>query len=189
MITSISMAAGKSFKLKRRNGSRVRPTEAATGAETGTGTGVGTRTSESVIAMASASAAAAATASASASASHPPLRLLHAHANAPEILPSPFQPPPFDQKTAGPSSSQSNMPPLTPALSARRRRSSVKSVVPAAIKRSASTPNVRGPVAADAGMSLAEKRRNKLGYQRISIACGRFELKSRSDTPVPFCCY
>lgn len=187
MITSISMAAGKRFKLKLKNGSRVRPTEAATGAETGTGTGVGTGTSESVIAMASASAAA--TASASASASHPPLRSLHAHANAPEILPSPFQPPAFDQKTAGPSFSQSNMPPLTPALSARRRRSSVKSVAPTAIKRSASTPNVRGPVAADSGMSLAEKRRNKLGYQRISIACGRFWLKSRSDTPFPSCCY
>ncbi|SLM40505.1 c6 finger domain protein [Lasallia pustulata] len=161
------MAAGKRLKLKLKNGSRVRLTEAATGAETGTGTGMGMRTSDSVIVMASASAPA----SAPASASNPPLRSQHANANAPEILPSPSQPPLLDQKTTGPLSSQPNMSPLAPALSSRRRRSSVKSAAPTTIKRSASTPNVRVPVAADAGMSLAEKRRNKLGYQRISIAC------------------
>lgn len=48
-------------------------------------------------------------------------------------------------------------------LSQRRRRKDS-----ASLKRSASTPNVRG----DAGMSLAEKKRNKLGYHRTSIACG-----------------
>lgn len=57
------------------------------------------------------------------------------------------------------------MMPLTSAaiLSQRRRRKDS-----ASLKRSASTPNVRG----DDGMTLAEKRRNKLGYHRTSVACG-----------------
>jgi hypothetical protein len=44
------------------------------------------------------------------------------------------------------------------------------------MKRSASTPNVRGQAAIDAAsLSLAaDKRRNKLGYHRTSVACGRF---------------
>lgn len=42
-----------------------------------------------------------------------------------------------------------------------------------ALKRSASTPNVRGLVVGESGMSLADKRRNKLGYHRTSVACGR----------------
>ncbi|KAM0800151.1 hypothetical protein BDR22DRAFT_909030 [Usnea florida] len=52
-------------------------------------------------------------------------------------------------------------------LSQRRRR---KHSAP--LKRSASTPNVRGFSNGDAGMTLAEKRRNKLGYHRTSVACG-----------------
>ena len=42
------------------------------------------------------------------------------------------------------------------------------------IKRSMSTPNVRGQATADAAaLALsAEKRRNKLGYHRTSVACG-----------------
>ena len=54
----------------------------------------------------------------------------------------------------------------TEILSQRRRRKSIS-----ALKRSASTPNVRGHHNGDAGMTLAEKRRNKLGYHRTSIAC------------------
>lgn len=47
------------------------------------------------------------------------------------------------------------------------------------IKRSSSSPNVRGQARADqtesAFISLAdEKRRNKLGYHRTSVACGQF---------------
>jgi len=41
------------------------------------------------------------------------------------------------------------------------------------IVRSTSTPNVRGQAAADAALAAsAEKRRNKLGYHRTSVACG-----------------
>ncbi len=42
------------------------------------------------------------------------------------------------------------------------------------VKRSMSTPNVRGQSSADAAaLALsAEKRRNKLGYHRTSVACG-----------------
>ena len=54
-----------------------------------------------------------------------------------------------------------------------RRRRSTKGAMPAIIKRSASTPNVRGLASTDtAGTSLADKRRNKLGYHRTSVACG-----------------
>lgn len=63
------------------------------------------------------------------------------------------------------------MMPLSTAaiLSQRKRRRSTIS-----LKRSASTPNVRGhhSHSSDAGMTLAEKRRNKLGYHRTSVACG-----------------
>ena len=63
------------------------------------------------------------------------------------------------------------MMPITTAamLSQRRRRKHS-----ASLKRSASTPNVRGLTNGDAGMTLAEKRRNKLGYHRTSVACGMF---------------
>jgi hypothetical protein len=42
------------------------------------------------------------------------------------------------------------------------------------VKKSMSTPNVRGQASADAAaLALsAEKRRNKLGYHRTSVACG-----------------
>lgn len=71
------------------------------------------------------------------------------------------------------SSSQNNMPlAAAPTGTARRRRLS-KGTTGAAIKRSASTPNVRGLGASEAAMSLADKRRSKLGYHRTSVACGR----------------
>lgn len=54
-------------------------------------------------------------------------------------------------------------------VSQRRRRKH-----PASLKRSASTPNVRE--LDDPGMTLAEKRRNKLGYHRTSVACGMFSF-------------
>lgn len=44
------------------------------------------------------------------------------------------------------------------------------------IKRSMSTPNVRSQSTMDAATALAmsaEKRRNKLGYHRTSVACGK----------------
>lgn len=43
------------------------------------------------------------------------------------------------------------------------------------IRRSMSTSNVKGQAAsesASAGLSSADKRRNKLGYHRTSVACG-----------------
>ena len=70
------------------------------------------------------------------------------------------------------------MMPLTSAaiLSQRRRRKNS-----ASLKRSASTPNVRGMASGEAGMTLAEKRRNKLGYHRTSVACGSY------SRPMPEC--
>ncbi|MCJ1467226.1 hypothetical protein MMC07_005849 [Pseudocyphellaria aurata] len=58
--------------------------------------------------------------------------------------------------------------PLTAPMSAHRRRKTAKHAV-STLKRSASTPNVRG---GESGMSVADKRRNKLGYHRTSVACG-----------------
>lgn len=52
----------------------------------------------------------------------------------------------------------------------RRRPSKGQGAV---IKRSASSPNVRSlSTGSDAASSLSEKRRNKLGYHRTSVACG-----------------
>ena len=62
------------------------------------------------------------------------------------------------------------MPLATAAMLSQRRRRKQS----ASLKRSASTPNVRGFPNGDAGMTLAEKRRNKLGYHRTSVACGMF---------------
>ena len=73
----------------------------------------------------------------------------------------------------------SSMIPLTTAamLSERRKRKHSTS-----LKRSASTPNVRGHHSGDAGMTLAEKRRNKLGYHRTSVACGRMNASFPSSS-------
>ena len=62
------------------------------------------------------------------------------------------------------------MPLTTAAILSQRRRKKHS----ASLKRSASTPNVRGFPNGDAGLTLAEKRRNKLGYHRTSVACGTF---------------
>ena len=80
----------------------------------------------------------------------------------------------FDQENASTATSippSQMVPLLTTAdiLSQRRRRKGSSS-----LKRSASTPNVRGHQNGDAGMTLAEKRRNKLGYHRTSIACSMY---------------
>ncbi|KAI9809282.1 MAG: hypothetical protein M1825_002573 [Sarcosagium campestre] len=66
-------------------------------------------------------------------------------------------------------------PPLSSIVPIHRRRRSTKNSMPAIVKRSASTPNVRAQALADAAsmsMSAADKRRNKLGYHRTSVACG-----------------
>ncbi|KAI9721312.1 MAG: hypothetical protein M1812_002474 [Candelaria pacifica] len=80
---------------------------------------------------------------------------------------------PFDELNHSPMTYRPS--PLSPAAASGRRRSS-KGMAPAIVKRSASTPNVRGLAAADAAglsMSAAEKRRNKLGYHRTSDPQGR----------------
>ncbi|KAH9218975.1 hypothetical protein DL95DRAFT_487244 [Leptodontidium sp. 2 PMI_412] len=68
-------------------------------------------------------------------------------------------------------SSPAQMKPDSPSMKNRGNAAASKS---AKIKRSMSTPNVRGQASADAAaLALsAEKRRNKLGYHRTSVACG-----------------
>jgi hypothetical protein len=69
--------------------------------------------------------------------------------------------------------------PSSPGLKNRGTSTGSKS---AKIKRSMSTPNVRGQSSADAAaLALsAEKRRNKLGYHRTSVACGENKFHSMS---------
>jgi hypothetical protein len=65
--------------------------------------------------------------------------------------------------------------PKAPTLSPNtaRRKGSTKTVPPS-MKRAASTPNVRSMAGAEAlAVAMAEKRRNKLGYHRTSVACGQ----------------
>ena len=72
--------------------------------------------------------------------------------------------------------SQPNSPALAkPSSPAVRSRGTPGVAKSAKIKRSMSTPNVRGQASADAAaLALsAEKRRNKLGYHRTSVACGK----------------
>lgn len=86
--------------------------------------------------------------------------------SAPDSMPSPYD---FGNPSALPSQQALShpAPPMTASSATQRRRKTPKHSINS-LKRSASTPNVRG----DAGMSMADKRRNKLGYHRTSVACG-----------------
>lgn len=65
----------------------------------------------------------------------------------------------------------SKAPTISPNIA--RRKGSTKTAPPFTMKRAASTPNVRSMAGAEAlAVSVAEKRRNKLGYHRTSVACG-----------------
>ena len=61
----------------------------------------------------------------------------------------------------------------TAGSSPARQRKAFRGSTGNAVRRSASTPNVRGFNVGDIGVSSADKRRNKLGYHRISLACGK----------------
>jgi hypothetical protein len=70
------------------------------------------------------------------------------------------------------------------SLSVKKRRAS-KGKIPAEIKRSASTPHMRSLAGVD-GDSLSpttDKKRNKLGYHRTSVACGRLSCVSPRISP------
>jgi len=58
---------------------------------------------------------------------------------------------------------------------ANKKRRSSKGKLPSEIKRSVSTPHMRNLAAADSGAlsPTTDKRRNKLGYHRTSVACGK----------------
>lgn len=59
----------------------------------------------------------------------------------------------------------------------KKRRSS-KSKIPAEIRRSSSTPHMRSLAITTSGelSPTADKRRNKLGYHRTSVACGKGDV-------------
>jgi hypothetical protein len=58
--------------------------------------------------------------------------------------------------------------------SSLKKRKASKAKVPSDLRRSASTPHIRGVALTDSGplSPTSEKRRNKLGYHRTSVACG-----------------
>lgn len=60
----------------------------------------------------------------------------------------------------------------TAESSPARQRKAFRGSTGNTVRRSASTPNVRGFSTGDIGVPSADKRRNKLGYHRISLACG-----------------
>ncbi|CAG8956092.1 hypothetical protein HYFRA_00011876 [Hymenoscyphus fraxineus] len=74
-----------------------------------------------------------------------------------------------------------------PALTNVQRLGFSNSSKLAKIKRSMSTPNVRGQATADAAaLALsADKRRNKLGYHRTSVACGHCRRRKIRCIPAP----
>jgi hypothetical protein len=88
--------------------------------------------------------------------------------DAPSMIPSYHHPPLDHAQPASPA----HVKPTSPGLKKEPSSASSKS---AKIKRSMSTPNVRGQVTAEAAaLALsADKRRNKLGYHRTSVACGK----------------
>jgi hypothetical protein len=54
-----------------------------------------------------------------------------------------------------------------------KKRRAMKGKVSAEIRRSASTPHIRALAHSDSSaLSPTDKRRNKLGYHRTSVACG-----------------
>lgn len=61
----------------------------------------------------------------------------------------------------------------TGIISPTSNRRKTPSKMPGIIKRAASSPNVRSLAMNEALLSSADKKRNKLGYHRTAVACGR----------------
>lgn len=55
--------------------------------------------------------------------------------------------------------------------------------MPAAVEVMASTPNSQGVMDSS---NASDKKRNKLGYHRTSVACGQYLISSAFPTPPPF---
>jgi hypothetical protein len=89
---------------------------------------------------------------------------------------------PVDQLQSKPALSGPS--PLTPThpQSSRKRRSS-KSKVPSELRQSTSTPHMRNLALANPGelSPTSNKARNKLGYHRTSVACGKWQELSISS--------
>lgn len=87
--------------------------------------------------------------------------------DSPDIIPSFHHP--LDRAQTGSASQEGPASPESKSLGNSAASKSAK------IKRSMSTPNVRGQATAEAAaLALsADKRRNKLGYHRTSVACGK----------------
>lgn len=65
--------------------------------------------------------------------------------------------------------------------SSARRRTSIRGGMPSTMKRAVSSPNVRDLANLEtSAMSNAEKKRNKLGYHRTAVACGKFSYQTRT---------
>jgi hypothetical protein len=87
----------------------------------------------------------------------------------------------FQSKSAMAGDEQST---LSHHLSSKKRRSS-KSKVPGELRRSTSTPHMRNLALGNSGelSPTSNKPRNKLGYHRTSVACGRLNGLSLCCVP------
>jgi hypothetical protein len=94
------------------------------------------------------------------------------------MIPSYHHPPLDHAQPASPAEAK----PTSPSVKKQSGSAISKS---AKIKRSMSTPNVRGQATAEAAALAmsADKRRNKLGYHRTSVACGKHfcDLKKNKE--------
>lgn len=74
--------------------------------------------------------------------------------------------------------------PVARDSSLKKRKAATKGKAPADLRRSASTPHLRGPPPGDSGPLSpgSDKRRNKLGYHRTSVACGKSLTRATADS-------
>src|SRR5579871_2652877 len=70
-----------------------------------------------------------------------------------------------------------SQPPLSTEVTGKKRKAS-RNKPPSDLKRSQSTPHIRGLAMADSSSvsPTIDKRRNKLGYHRTSVACGKYKF-------------
>jgi hypothetical protein len=76
-----------------------------------------------------------------------------------------------------------SQPPASAEATNKKRKAS-RNKLPSDLKRSQSTPHMRGLAMADTSSisPTIDKRRNKLGYHRTSVACGKFHRPYKMPT-------
>jgi hypothetical protein len=116
---------------------------------------------------------------------------MESHSNLPvnESIQPNFIPAPLDTSIGLPSVSMSKGEPEVSPSVARRKGPTKRASASTVIKRSASSPNVRAMASSEASSTMmSDKRRNKLGYHRTSVACGQFAPQESHSVPARDVC-